>query len=114
MDTLGPVRSAERFFQSGRQVPGGFLQEVYQVWRNESWVPIDVRQSAARTRPGLRSIDWALLCQFAFAVGLASVSRFSISRISRNPSRSLQIQALGAVCTSFSLGSFLLERSAGA
>jgi len=72
------------------------------------------RHSAARIRSGLRPVDWNASCGFAFELGLDWVSRFSISRISSNSTKSLYTRVLGAIFGPIALGSFLLERNAGA
>ena len=64
--------------------------------------------SAARIRSGLRPVDWSASCGFAFALGLVWVARFSISRISWDPSKSMYRKALDAIFGSISLGSFLV------
>jgi len=62
----------------------------------------------------LRPVDWSASCGFAFELGPDWVSRFSISRNSSNSSKSLYKKVLGAIWGPIALGSFLLERSAGA
>ena len=55
----------------------------------------------------------ALSYAFAFAPGLVWVPLFSISRIPNNPYKFMYTSKLDPVGSSFSLGSFFLERSAG-
>ena len=71
------------------------------------------RHSAARIRPGVRSVDRALSRGLHLAVSLIGVCRFTIFRILSNPPKFLNLRVLVAVCGSIALGSLLLERSRG-